>query len=177
MRYLVVGTSGSGKSTFAQEAARRLSVPHVELDKLFWGPNWTAQPTEEFTKSVQHAALGERWVIDGNYALARPVLWPRATHVVWLNLSRTVVFSRVFRRTVRRAFFREELWHGNRESIRKSFFSRESILLWSLSTYAKNQANYAKLREQPEFASLKWVELRRPSEVRKFLSALNRSNA
>jgi hypothetical protein len=30
-------------------------------------------------------------------------VWARATDIVWLNFSRTVVFSRVIRRTVLRA--------------------------------------------------------------------------
>jgi len=177
MRYLVVGTSGSGKSTFAKSVARALTVPHVELDELFWNANWTPRSTEEFTRSVHKAALGESWVIDGNYTVVRPVLWPRATHIVWLNFSRTVVFSRVFWRTIKRAVFRQQLWHGNRESFHKAFFSRESIMLWSMTTYAKNRIKYAKLREQPEFAHLSWVELQRPSQVNKFLSNLRRTDA
>ncbi|TME62901.1 MAG: AAA family ATPase, partial [Chloroflexi bacterium] len=47
-RISVVGTTGSGKTTFARELARRLGVPHVELDALAWGPNWTLVPVEVF---------------------------------------------------------------------------------------------------------------------------------
>jgi adenylate kinase family enzyme len=38
-RVNVKGTSGSGKTTFAQELARRLDVPFVELDALHHGPD------------------------------------------------------------------------------------------------------------------------------------------
>lgn len=93
MRYLVIGTSGAGKSTFARAFASAMAVPHVELDELFWAENWSPRPTEEFTMSVSKVASEERWVIDGNYTVARDVLWPLATHVVWLNFSRTVVFA------------------------------------------------------------------------------------
>ncbi len=177
MRYVVVGTSGSGKSTFARTAAEALGVPHVELDELFWAENWTPRPTEEFANSVGQASLQERWVIDGNYTVVRAVLWPRATHIVWLNFSLPIVFSRVLLRTIKRTLFGQRLWHGNRESIRKAFFSRESILLWSLTTFAKNREKYAKLREQPEFAHLSWVELTSPSQARLFLSRLGRTDA
>lgn len=177
MRYIVVGTSGAGKSTFARAAAKALTVRHIELDELFWAEHWTPRPTEEFTRSVSELALGERWVMDGNYSAVREVLWPRATHVVWLNFSRPVVFSRICWRTIKRAVLRQTLWHGNRESLRRAFLSRESILLWSLTTYAKNQTKYAQLRQQPEFAHLSWVELRSPREAKAFLSGLVRAAA
>lgn len=172
MRYIVVGTSGSGKSTFARALAQAMRVRHIELDELYWGEHWTPRPIDEFTRAVSELAQGERWVMDGNYSAVREVLWPRATHVVWLNFSRPVVFWRVFWRTVTRAVLRQELWHGNRESVRRAFFSRESILLWSLSTYAKNQTKYAQLRQRPEFAHLSWLELRSPSQAKALLSGL-----
>lgn len=100
----------------------------------------------------------------------RDIVWPRASHIVWLNFSRAVVFSRIVRRTVRRSLFREPLWHGNRESITRAFFSKDSIILWSLSTYHKNRAKYRALRESGAFGQLQWHELRTPAEADRFLS-------
>jgi hypothetical protein len=48
----------------------------------------------------------ERWVVDGNDSIVREALWPPATHVVWLNFSRAVVFYRIIRRTLGRAITR-----------------------------------------------------------------------
>ena len=177
MRCIVVGTSGAGKSTFARAAAKVLGVPHIELDELFWSENWTPRPTEEFVAAVRQATVGERWVADGNYTVVRSVLWPLATHVIWLNFSRTLVFSRVFWRTIQRVALRQRLWHGNRESIRKAFFSRESILLWSLTTHAKNQEKFGRLRAHPEFAHLTWLELKHPGQARALLSELGQAGA
>ena len=46
-RVLVAGTSGSGKSTLAARIADVLTVPHVEIDALFHGPDWTPRPSFE----------------------------------------------------------------------------------------------------------------------------------
>src|SRR5687767_11571867 len=112
MRWVVVGTSGSGKSTFARSLAQAIEAPYVELDHLHWAPQWTPRPREEFESAVLAATSGERWVVDGNYSYVQPKFWPLATHIVWLNFSRTVVFPRVIRRTLKRIVTRQALWAG-----------------------------------------------------------------
>jgi adenylate kinase family enzyme len=170
MRYVVIGTSGAGKSTFARSLAEATGGHYVELDQLHWAPGWTERPRCEFAQAVAAATEGPAWVIDGNYSAVRDIVWPRASHIVWLNFSRAVVFSRIVRRTVRRSLLREPLWHGNRESIARAFFSKDSIILWSLSTYHKNRAKYRALRESGAFGHLQWHELRTPSEAARLLS-------
>jgi adenylate kinase family enzyme len=176
MRYVVVGTSGSGKSMLARSLAQAQGAPLVELDELHWAEHWTPRPTAHFVADVAKIAQGERWVVEGNYSVVRPVLWPRATHVVWLNYSRSVVFSRVIWRTLKRAVFRQKLWHGNQESLRQAFFSKDSIVLWSVTTYAKNLRKYAQLRQEPAFAHLTWVELKSPAQAREFIARGGRAD-
>jgi hypothetical protein len=55
---------------------------------------------------------------------------------------------------------REELWSGNRESLRMALFSKESILLWSFTTFAGNRVKYAAARESGDHPHLRWHELR-----------------
>ncbi|AOK52790.1 toxin [Burkholderia stagnalis] len=169
MRFVVVGTSGSGKSTFASALAAAADCPHIELDALYWGPGWTAVPPEQFERAVLAATAGDRWVADGNYSAVRDVLWSRATHIVWLNFGRWTVFSRVLWRTLSRGLTRTELFHGNRESLRMAFCSRDSVLLWSYTTFARNRVKFAGLRDDPKYAHLHWTEITAPSRTRAFI--------
>ena len=168
-RYVVVGTSGAGKTAFARELASIVGGEHVELDALHWDANWTPRTRAEFEVRVAQRTVGERWVVDGNYSAVRHVVWPRATDIVWLNFPRAVVFSRVIRRTIVRAATREELWAGNRETLAKALLSRDSILLWSFTTFGRNRRKYSAARASGEHAHLRWHELRTPREARTFL--------
>lgn len=39
-KIIIIGTTGSGKSTVAKKLSEKLNVPHIQLDFLFWKPNW-----------------------------------------------------------------------------------------------------------------------------------------
>jgi len=108
-RVVVVGTSGCGKTVFARLLAQSLACPCVELDELYWGPQWTPKPDLEFRRRVEAAAHAPRWVADGNYGRVRDILWPRATTIVWLNYSLHRVLLRALRRTLGRLITRAAL--------------------------------------------------------------------
>ncbi|WP_288393000.1 toxin [uncultured Herbaspirillum sp.] len=169
MRYIVIGTSGAGKSTFAAALAQTLSYPYIELDQHYWGPNWQAVPPAQFEDAVRQASSGRCWVADGNYSAVRELLWSRATHVVWLNYGRATIARRLLWRTVSRGLLGTRLSHGNRESLRMAFLSRDSILLWAYHTFSKNRDKFAQLRTEPRFAHLQWIELRGPAQAKQLL--------
>ena len=168
-RILVVGTSGAGKSRLAGQLAAALGVPHVELDALYWGPDWTPRPRADFEAALRTATAAPAWVIDGNHGSARDLLWPHATHMVWLDYSRATVMARVLRRTLRRVLLRQPLWAGNRESLRRTLFTRGSILRWSWDTFEKNRRAYTGLRDGNVYPQLQWPEFRRPAEAQAWL--------
>jgi adenylate kinase family enzyme len=117
---------------------------------------------------VTTAVAGETWVIDGNYSAARDLVWGRADTVIWLDLPFRVVMWRVVHRTVRRVARGDVLWSGNRERVRMAL-SRDSIILWALTTYHRRRRDYPRLLAQrPE---LQVVRLRSAGQVRRFLTA------
>ena len=81
-RIVVIGTTGAGKTTLAGEIARALGAPHFELDYYRFRPKLGVEaPNDEFRESVREALRGDRWVADGNYGLARDVIWSRGYSV------------------------------------------------------------------------------------------------
>lgn len=171
-RIHVVGTCGAGKTTIASALAQRLALPHVELDALSWGPNWTPVPDDEFRAAVAAAALRECWVIDGNYNKCRDLVWARVGTVVWLDYPFWRVFSQLVWRTFCRAFRREILWQGNRERLRTALFSRKSILLWAVRTHWRRRREYNALLARHELQCFSVVWLRSPRETAAWLEEI-----
>lgn len=171
-RIVVVGTTGSGKTTFAGRLAAKLNIPHTELDALNWGPDWTMRPADEFRVLVDQATRSDAWIVDGNYSRSRDIVWPRADTIVWLDYPLPLVLWRLWWRTLRRGIFREELWSGNRERLWEHFFTRDSLFLWALQTYPRRRREYPALLKAAEHRHLALVRLRSPRKADEWLLAV-----
>ena len=167
-RVVVVGTSCSGKTTFARRMANILGTQSFELDSLYWGPEWTARP--DFQREVLAAAEQPRWVIDGNYSAVRDIIWRRCTAIVWLDYSFARVFSRALRRTVRRVVTGERLFAGNRETIGNQLFDTEGVLWWVMRSHGRRRHEYPELFIRPEYGHATVIQLRRPDAAEAFLA-------
>lgn len=171
-RFNVVGSSGSGKSTTGRLIAEVLGLPYVEIDEVFWRPNWTESPDDEFYTALREALSGDAWVVDGNYSRTVPIKWERAQVVVWLDLPYWLILYQVIARTLKRSISGEELWAGNRESLRKAFFDKDSIILWSLTHLSAVRRGYTKAAEDPRFSHIKFVRLKSRRQVSNFIASL-----
>ena len=170
-RIVIVGTSGSGKTTVSARLAGLLDIPHIELDSLHWEPGWQEAEPSVLRSRVERALAGDRWVVDGNYSIVRDLIWPQADTLVWLDYRLARVMWQVTTRTARRVIGRQELWSGNRERLAAAF-SRDSIILWALTTFKKNRRRYTALLESPTTAHMQKVRLRSPRQAKAWLSQL-----
>ena len=171
-RVAVVGSTASGKSTFAAKLAARLGVPHVELDALFWGPNWTPPDDDAFRAIVRREASADAWVLDGNYSRFLPTTLERADTVVWLDLPLRTCLWRVITRTVHRARTRENLWaSGNREELRKQV-GRDSLVWWVLKTHRRRRHEHVARFADPALAHLRVLRFRSSTEADRWLATI-----
>ncbi|HLT37625.1 MAG TPA: hypothetical protein VK034_15135 [Enhygromyxa sp.] len=175
-RISVIGNSGAGKSTMARLLSARLDMPRLELDAVNHQPNWTTLEPGEFRRRVREFVARPRWVIDGNYTAvgALDIIWERAETVIWLDLPRALVVSRVARRSLRRVLTGEQLWNGNRERLGEllSLDSERSIVAWAWVHFAGNRAKFERRCREPRWRHLQIIRLRSPAQVRAWLDSV-----
>ena len=167
-RVAIAGVSGVGKTTLAAQIAEVSGIPHIEIDALFHGPDWTPRP--EFLHDVRALAARDAWVTEWQYSDARPLLTAGADLMVWLDLPfTTVTLPRVIARTFRRRLGRHRLWNGNIEPPLHTFFTDpEHIIRWSISTRGKYRERIpAVATARPE---LPIVRLRSTGEVTRWVA-------
>jgi adenylate kinase family enzyme len=73
---MVLGPSGTGKTTLARKLGEKLSIPYLHLDSVYWKKNWDHVDKDDFhRKMVEYFAQHDKWVIDGNYTNNKHFYW------------------------------------------------------------------------------------------------------
>lgn len=67
-RVLVLGCSGSGKSTFAKKLHQLTGLPLTHLDQVWWRADRTHISRDELDRKLDALVAGERWILDGDYS-------------------------------------------------------------------------------------------------------------
>lgn len=173
-KIIIIGTTGSGKSTVAQQLSKKLDIPYIQLDFLFWKPNWEQPTDEEFFSKIEKAIDKPRWVLDGNYGRTNHLTWKDADTIIWIDFPFWLTFYQNFKRSLTRAIIRKELWEGtgNKESFFR-MFSKDSILIWLFKTYSSNISRYEARMVDSAYTHINFHRLRSKKEVASFLKKLS----
>lgn len=99
-RIMVIGSPGSGKSTFSRKLAEVTGIPLIHLDKEFWNDGWVETPKEQWRKKQIDLISGDEWIVDGNYGGTIDVRLGKADTIICFKLSRVVCLFSYFKRVV-----------------------------------------------------------------------------
>jgi adenylate kinase family enzyme len=161
-RVIVIGSGGSGKSTFARQLGTITGLPVVHLDALFWKPNWTSTPKDEWTEVVRQEIEKPEWIMDGNFGGTREMRMQAADTIIMLDLPRWLCMLRIFKRwSMYHNKKRPDMAEGCNEKIDWEF------VMWVWKFRARSRAKVLQeLRSQTEKSI---VILRTRREVAEYL--------
>jgi adenylate kinase family enzyme len=172
-RILILGKSGSGKSTLAKKLSRLLTVKEVELDSIFWKPNWTKVFSDDMRIELEKQLRPDgEWIVDGNYRAFADITWAHAELIIWLDYSILFVLWRLFLRSVQRIWTQEQVCGENYESGWAIFWPtmEYNVLIACLYQSRKLKNEYPKMIK--EYGEGKMLIFKKEHECEEWLERL-----
>lgn len=97
-RVMIIGCSGSGKSTFSRKLNEMTQLPLIHLDQKYWKPNWVEPSKEEWRKTISGIVQEEEWIMDGNFSGTWDLRIPRADTIIFIDKPTYISFYRMMKR-------------------------------------------------------------------------------
>ncbi|KFN04000.1 DNA topology modulation protein [Bacillus clarus] len=165
-KIMIIGSGGSGKSTFSRGLGKRLQIPVYHLDALNWKENWVLASREEQIALQKKLVKRDSWIIDGNYGGTMDVRLENADTIMFIDLPRIQCLYRVIKRRVQyHNKTRPDMGEGCEERLDFSF------LKW-VWMYPKKQRP-AIFKKMQDISSEKEVIIfKSSSQIGKFLKVL-----
>ena len=84
-KIIVLGCSGSGKSTFSKKLHSITGLPLIHLDNVWWKTDKTHISREEFDRELEHMFNENAWILDGDYSRTYEVRFQACDTVIFLD--------------------------------------------------------------------------------------------
>ena len=86
-RICIIGGSGTGKTTLANNLGKQLNLPIYHIDGIHHLPNWEIRDKDERDKIILQKTDEERWIIDGTYRSTLKQRLEKSDYVIYLDYS------------------------------------------------------------------------------------------
>lgn len=165
-RVAVVGSPGTGKTTFSRKLAELAGLPLIHLDFYYHDKTHNYENDRDaWIKRVEELTAGSTWVIDGNYRSTFQLRFGRADTIIFLDYPRWRAIKGIYRRRFQyRNKLRDDMPEGWRENISPGFF----MFVWRFNRKYRTDIVTALNDDH----SKKVVVFRSPKDANKYLSSL-----
>lgn len=97
-KILIIGSAGSGKTTFSLKLSEIINLPIIHLDREYWLPNWEKPKQDDWFKKVNQLVNNDEWIMDGNYRSSLDIRLQKADMVIFLDYKRSTCVKGVLKR-------------------------------------------------------------------------------
>ena len=169
MKILVLGSSGTGKTTICRELGEKLNIETLHLDSVYWEKDWTNISKVEFnTYMKKFLTKHKSWVIDGNYSnnLHFKYRLDAADIIIFLDFGTQVSLQGIHKRAKDyRNLTRPDMAEGCVEGI-------DQIFLQYVAFYYKYRAKYLKATISKYKSKKQVIIFKNRTELYKWYSSL-----
>ena len=140
-KILILGPSGTGKTTVCRELSEKLGIIPLHLDSVYWIKDWENISKHDFNVWMKEFFnKNKKWVIDGNYSnnLHFKYRLDLADTIIFLDYGTQAALKGIYHRANNyKHLVRPDMAEGCVEGI-------DQVFLQYVASYYKTRAKYLK---------------------------------
>lgn len=121
-RISIIGGSGNGKTTLANNLGKELKLPVYHIDGIQHLENWVERSKEERDKMILEKVSKKKWIIDGTYRSTLKQRLDNSDLVIFLDYSTFAQISGVLCRYIKNHGKEKAEIPGCKEKLSFNFF-------------------------------------------------------
>ncbi len=131
-RICIIGGSGTGKTTLAQNLGKQLNLPVYHIDGIHHLSNWQIRDKDERDKIILEKVNEDKWIIDGTYRSTLQYRLNKSDFVIFLDYSTIAQIKGVLGRFIKTHGKEKKEIPGCKERMNWKFF-------WLVVNWRKNK--------------------------------------
>lgn len=155
-RISIIGGSGTGKTTLANNLGTVLQLPVYHIDGIHHLENWEIRDKNERDKIILEKANEEKWIIDGTYRSTLQQRLEKSDCIIYLDYSSLAQLKGVVSRFIKNHGKEKEEIPGCKERMTWQFFwfvakwrsKRRNEIVGKLAQIDSNKVYIFKNRKQ-----------------------------
>lgn len=121
-RICIIGGSGTGKTTLANNLGNELNLPVYHIDGINYSENWKAINKDERDLIILEKASEDKWIIDGTYHSTLKQRLEKSDYIIYLDYSTIAQIRGAFGRFLKNHGKEKEEIPGCKERMNWKFF-------------------------------------------------------